>query len=1347
MLKNIGRILGGNPVKKSLEKMSEVVEEINSLENDFEALSDEGLLAKTEEFKQRFDNGELLDEILPEAFSAVREASKRTLGMRHYDVQLIGGMTLHSGKIAEMRTGEGKTLVATLPIYLNTLTGKGVHLVTVNDYLARRDARWMAPIFRALGLSVGVLQMAARTENGRMAFLVDPEKTSPNEDQHQLRLVPRREAYQADITYGTNSEFGFDYLRDNLTLRLDERVQRGHHYAIVDEVDNVLIDEARTPLIISGPAQEETEWYQRMAQLVRTLNPEDYEINEKDRTVSLTEIGEAHVEELLDTPLRDPERPEDITPEQARLLGYLEQALRAQFLYRRNKDYLVQSGKVVIVDEFTGRLMPGRRWSEGLHQAVEAKEGVKIEPANVTYATITLQNYFRMYEKLAGMTGTALTEAEEFDKIYKLDVFPIPTNLEYQARRPEAGLDEVETKDEQGYKFTYYMQHGDPEKVPAFWRRKDFPDVVYRSEEAKLRAITREITRYHIIGRPQLVGTTSVEHSERLSDRLSAEPLRRLLQIELVRQSWMDKNNIEILDRQVPELQPFHKKLDEINPGDLRPIARTLGLSLSLEEPENLARLEKILQLTPADRPRLLRAIQGGINHQVLNARKHDEESQIIARAGAFGAVTIATNMAGRGVDIKLGGELTEEILRDVNRVLSRAGLEPYDMSNEERHVALGKVPPEDYGIYEESVNAFLESLNGMKRVRELGGLHVIGSERHEARRIDNQLRGRSARQGDPGSSRFYLSLEDDLMRLFGGQQVENLWKRIFFDDSLPLEMNILGRLVEQSQERVEGSNFDVRKHLLEYDDVLNTQRKRIYEQRDRVFTKEDLSEDVLEMMRTDIQNRIPEALKDTEGPWKLLAYLDDIQPSFQFEEINQPSFSHRLLIDAVRERVPEAGPRLEHLRAALLELVDRAVTTERDHLLNSINTLMDNLEESLKTQKDERFDALDAFFDGLGDNEEAANQRPQDILNELQEAVRMPIKLSSDQLRHLPEGSGDVRNAIRSQVEATLTLLQTNRLIATIERRLEEEIGLKAGELQELTWGEISDETYHAVERVFQQRIERLLGDQGQIARDLDAILSRMPDGELTDRLIIDLLRTISVGSRLAFDTRTHRKTQRQFQRLRYHFLAASLIQESNPQEITGRILEHLEGALESLQQARGLSELQRLHTMEVSLRQIDPRLQEDIRQELGDEAFENASGMALGNLENDERRIVSQVFGRRIQNEVNRQLLLRVISDQWVDYLTRVEALRVSIGLEAYAQRDPLVQYKSQASTMFQSLLADIRAGVNSRLFTYAIRTTAPVTAPAGEGVSEASSAANLSTQSVQADEERKKKKRRRH
>ncbi|MGH2521031.1 MAG: preprotein translocase subunit SecA, partial [Anaerolineales bacterium] len=477
MFRNLIKAIAGDPNKKDIQKHSEVVEQINALEPQFRALSDDELQAKTQEIKDRLaaelegitDEKErrevqqiALDEILPETFAAVREAAMRAIGLRHFDVQLIGGIVLHQGKIAEMRTGEGKTLVATLPVYLNALLGRGVHVVTVNDYLARRDARWMGPIYRALGLSVGVLQEAARTEHGRKAFLFDPTKESAQEDQHQLRLVDRQEAYAADVIYGTNHEFGFDYLRDNMALSLEARVQRERYYAIVDEVDNILIDEARTPLIISGPADEDPTLYRQLAQVARQLKPEDYEIDERGRTISLTELGEAHVEKLLGQPLRDPDRPEDITPEQARILGHLEQALRAEFLFKRNKDYLVEGGKVIIVDEFTGRKMIGRRWSDGLHQAVEAKEGVPVQAESVTYATITLQNYFRLYQKLAGMSGTALTEAEEFDKIYKLGVVAIPTNLEYQATRPDSDLLEAEYK-EDGLKFKYFAHKDDPQ--------------------------------------------------------------------------------------------------------------------------------------------------------------------------------------------------------------------------------------------------------------------------------------------------------------------------------------------------------------------------------------------------------------------------------------------------------------------------------------------------------------------------------------------------------------------------------------------------------------------------------------------------------------------------------------------------------------------------------------------------------------------------------------------------------------------------------------------------------------------------------------------------------------------
>ena len=736
MLKNFVKIFGGDPNKKTIEQYSGLARQINALEAEFEALSDEALRAKTDEFRKRIaasmrnteglDEGEqfklqqdALEEILPEAYAAVREASKRMIGQRHYDVQLIGGIALHRGAIAEMRTGEGKTLVGTLPMYLNALLDRGVHLITVNDYLARRDARWMAPIFHMLGLSVGVLQMAAATENGKKAFIVDFERESPHEDQRHLRLVDRRLAYECDITYGTNSEFGFDYLRDNMTMRLSDRVRRGHHYAIIDEVDNVLIDEARTPLIISGPSSGDLEWYGKMSQVVKQLRPEDYEVNEKDRNVSLTEVGLAHAEQLLGQPLMDPDRPEDVTPEQARLRGYLEQAMRAQYVFKRNKDYLVQAGKVVIVDEFTGRLMPGRRWSDGLHQAVEAKEGVKIEPENVTYATITLQNYFRMYKKLAGMTGTAITEAEEFSRIYKLEVVPIPPHLEYQAFGKDAPLVEIKAKDEDGYSYFYFAKRDDSSQSPIFYRRKDYPDVIYKTVEAKLRSIVMEIVREHVRGRPMLVGTTSVDSSELLSNRLKADSVRRLLQIALIRRVWMDANKREEDGRLIPELQQFNEPLEKVTPDSLRKFIQPFGITnINLEDPSNMPVILELLRLEDRDVERLKKVIQGGVPHQVLNARKHTEESQIIAGAGAFGAVTIATNMAGRGVDIKLGGELAEEVITAVNRVLGRAGYEnTFDMIQEERRAALKNVDPSNYGIYDAEVKLFLQYFEDMERV------------------------------------------------------------------------------------------------------------------------------------------------------------------------------------------------------------------------------------------------------------------------------------------------------------------------------------------------------------------------------------------------------------------------------------------------------------------------------------------------------------------------------------------------------------------------------------------------------------------------------------------------------
>ena len=1317
MFQKILKVLGGDPHKREVDRLSSIVQVINGLEARFEKMSDDELRGMTDHFRERLDAKEghdqkrkLLDEILPEAFAVVREASKRTLGMRPYDVQMLGGITLHQGKISEMRTGEGKTLVATLPIYLNALLGLGVHLVTVNDYLARRDARWMAPIYHALGLTIGVLQMAARTENGRNAFVVDLQKTSTQEDQHQLQMVPRGIAYKADIVYGTNSEFGFDYLRDNLTQRLSDRVQRGHYYAIIDEVDNILIDEARTPLIISGPAQDDSEWYVRMSQVVRQLRPEDYEVNEKDRGVSLTELGEAHVEELLQLPLRDPERPEDITPEQARIMGYLEQALRAQFLFRRNKDYLVQASKVIIIDEFTGRLMPGRRWSDGLHQAVEAKEGVKVEPENVTYATITIQNYFRMYEKLAGMSGTAVTEAEEFWKIYKLDVLPIPTNLEFQAGRTGSHYVTVDAKDTQGYKYTYYARREDSSKKPVYYRRQDYPDVVFRTEEAKLRAIVQEIIHFHVIGRPQLVGTTSVEHSERLSDRLGADLIRRFAQVQLLRDLYIEAKKIELTERAIPELQPLYKPLDKLETTELRQMARTLGINMSfnLEDAENLNRLLDLLELKPEQSDRLVKVLQGGVSHQVLNARKHDEESKIIAKAGAFGAVTIATNMAGRGVDIKLGGDLDEEILGDVNRVLDKAGHDAYNMNNQERLQALMKTSAGEWGIYEPAIANFFQYMKEMEQVRELGGLHVVGSERHEARRIDNQLRGRAARQGDPGSSRFYLALDDELMRLFGGQQVTGLMTRLKLDESMPIESNIVGRLVEQSQERVEGSNFDVRKHLLEYDDVLNAQRKRIYEQRDKIFVREDLSEDVSEMLRTELQQRIPTALKDKEGPWKLVAYLDEIQPPIQYEDLSYPSFSMALLIDQLIEKRPSDSPTVSRLREELLSLGRQAWQTEHDHLFRSFQEVVDRAEESLESQKQERHDGINAFFESLSDRtaEDGRPLSPQEVAEELGLVLRLPqFRLSTEQMRRLESDPEDLKDDLRAMVDDYLLGITISRVAGTIERRLGESLNIRSNQFsrEDVAWSEVSTFLMDETERLMQRQYERLFGEGGQVAKDIDSYLEKISDYTTDEKHLMTLLGIMMEGVRMVFDRRTHRQGFQRTRRLNYAFVGGQLLQEVADQEVFERVLSQFETAQEVLRQAWGRFEWHRLIQNNITLSQLDERLRSRLLDAMGSDTFDRVGDQPLDTLNAEERQQVWNVLGWFDQNEASRYLLLNVISDLWVDYLTRVEALRVSIGLEAYAQRDPLVQYKGRASEMFQELLGDIRMGIISRMFTF--------------------------------------------
>jgi preprotein translocase subunit SecA len=1294
MFKKIAQLFTGDPHKRKIEQMVKVVDQVNALESQFEQLSDAQLSSKTDEFRSRLAKNESLDDLLPEAFAVVREASKRVLGQRHYDTQIICGINLHQGSISELRTGEGKTLSATMPLYLNALSGKGAHLVTVNDYLARWQGRWMGQLFRMLGMSVGILQMAESSSEGERAYIYDPNVHNIREDLDQLRPVHRREAYKADITYGTNSEFGFDYLRDNITMRWEDRAQRPHNFAIIDEVDSILIDEARTPLIISGPSHEDSENYVRMAQVARALNPEDYEVDEKDRAISLTEIGKAHVEELLGQPLSDPERPEDITPEQARIFGFLEQSLRAQYLFHRNKEYIVQGGEVVIVDEFTGRMMPGRRWSDGLHQAIEAKEGVKVQAENITHATITIQNYFRMYKKLAGMTGTALTEQEEFFRIYGLDVLAIPTNLEYRAMRADGGLIALEDKDEEGYRYTYYADPEDPQKTPLFYKRKDYPDVIYRTGEGKLRAIVREIMRFHAIGRPQLIGTTSVEKSELLSERLAPDMVRRLVQVLLLRQAWLAYKGMEEEDySHAPELEQTNAPLDQLRMPDLRKLGKSLGLSsIDPKDESNRSLVLEAIGLDESYWPRLEPLFDGGVPHQVLNARKHTEESQIIAGAGAYGAVTIATNMAGRGVDIKLGGELPEAILAQVNQVLVAAGApDPYNMNMQQRLEFVENLPLPEDDSHLHAIESFKEYMANMAHVRELGGLHVIGSERHEARRIDNQLRGRAGRQGDPGSSRFYLALDDDLMRLFGGGQMEGVLQRFNFDESFPIEVALISRVIESSQTRVEGANFDVRKHLLEYDDVLNAQRNRIYEQRDKIFQKDDLHEDVREMLHIELGPRIHNGLQDKEGPWKLLAWLEDLQPTINTPWVDYPSYTYRLALEELGQ--PQT---VEALGLKLAEMARNSVQTENEHLLMGVANLLDRGDEALRTQLIERSDALDAYLETFDPSEE------HDLNNEISQLVQMSIRLTNAEQRQLLDDPISMKEALKEILRQGLTLNFARRALLTLERRFNETWQLKAQDLADKPWKEVKETILGQVQNTLDRREERLFGENGEIARDLEANVELLQEGLESEKIRLRVLQLLTQGQIIAFDARSHRRIFKQVDRFNYLFSMAKKLSGENADVLSKRVESHLHGAEDAFVSIFGNADFEHMQKNGFKLAALQPDTITDLKTEFGEE-YSQLAEEPLDEISEENKQRIVPILGNRAQNRLYRQLLLRTITERWVEYLTRMEALRVSISMESYAQRDPLVQYKSQASSMFSELLSEVRQTVLSMIFRY--------------------------------------------
>jgi preprotein translocase subunit SecA len=885
------------------------------------------------------------------------------------------------------------------------------------------------------------------------------------------------------------------------------------------------------------------------------------------------------------------------------------------------------------------------------------------------------------------MTGTALTEAEEFDKIYKLAVVAIPTNLEYIATRPDSDLAERELK-EDGLRFTYYAGKGDPE-TPVYWRRKDYPDVVYRTEEAKLRALTTQIVQRHVLGQPLLVGTTSVETSERVSERLRPEPLQRLAQVLLIRDAWFEKNNKEEDGMLVPELKPLNADLYQFTRQDLAKQMKDLDLSSNPVGDENLARLARVLELPPESQPALAAVLQAGVRHDVLNAKKHDEESRIIAGAGALAAVTIATNMAGRGVDIKLGGEMAEEVLSAVNRVLRRAGHpDPYNLSQEARRAELLKIPREDWGLYQPECDLFLQAMEDAARVKQIGGLHVVGSERHESRRIDNQLRGRAARQGDPGSSQFYLSLEDELMRRFGGQNVSDMMQRLKIDDSVPIQAGLVNRTIEQAQSRVEGYNFDVRKHLLEYDDVLNTQRNHIYAQRDRIFVKEDLTEDFLEMLVAEVNRRVDLAEADEEGRWKLLAWLEEAQPSLPLgPEGIYPSYLLEILLRDLEDDPPADKP------AALLALARASLESERAHLVAAVHAQADAAEERLEAQVKGKRAEVELALEAL---ENEAQEKDADI--EARAAYRVVADVLGVNIQPAQADLKDFdykafKKRIPQWAEAATAARVRAGLIGSIERRLGASLGVSRDFRVDEDWDAVREQLVAATEQGHQAKAERSLAD---IERELKQHLPANPNRDQLARALVSM----AIGTATGFDQKTHRKVAVRTQRLNYFHAGAEMISEWSLADLKEDVLAHLRSALDALHTVWGEAEFRRLAAFKL------PELPPYLRAALAGNAVVDAalpSAASLADLDGEARAQAQRVLGRLTLAQLLRQIMLQVIGQLWVDYLTSVEALRTSVGLEAYAQRDPLVAYKSRAFEMFQQLLVNMRAGVVSRAFTF--------------------------------------------
>ncbi len=1121
--------LGGDASFRALERIAPLVEQINALEPQVRVLSDEEMRARTEEFRRQIaertaparraleekralldaetnpdrrivlrdewkrlrralfeEEQRILDEILPEAFALVREAAIRTIGQRHFEVQLAGGIVLHQGKIAEMKTGEGKTLTATLPLYLNALVGRGAHLVTVNDYLARRDCGWMGQVFYLLGLSTGVIIPD-------FSGIYDPTYTDERVLGHDERLmhlrpISRREAYLCDITYGTNNEFGFDYLRDNMAYSLNDIVQRELYYAIVDEVDNILIDEARTPLIISAPDEESYQRYMRFAKVAQALGPGDYEIDEKERVVTLTEQGVEHVERLLGI---DHQKGESLYDEaHAEQTFFLEAALKARFLFQKDVDYVIKDGEVVIVDEFTGRMMPGRRWSDGIHEAIEAKERViygepvEIQRESKTFATITFQNYFRLYQKLAGMTGTAATEEEEFFKIYGLEVVVIPTH------RPMI--------------------------------RADYPDRIYAREEGKFRAVVQEIIEKYKRGQPVLVGTTSVERSERLSRMLD----------------------------------------------------------------------------------------QARIPHEVLNAKHHEREALIVAKAGQKGAVTIATNMAGRGTDIVLGPGVVRPECLDPQTGLSRCCI---GCRGDCRTCFKGR--------------RFEECVEDVPC-----GLHIIGTERHEARRVDNQLRGRSGRQGDPGSSRFYVSAEDDLMRRFGpgADRIRAVLERFNPDDETPIEAGVLTRMIEQAQVRVEGYHFDIRKHLVEYDDVLNRQREVIYAERRRILEASDVHGMVLARLREEIEARVQEVLEPLKRKrdWErdrgsLVAALEEVVEGIQ------------------------SGRQGRHSgRMPLFPLIGQAI--------------VEDLQENPAVRPLVQMQALHRRL--LKDAPPPAELHSE--VASLAETIQAAGLAEAAAVLHSPLDGSDPRE-VASRLEALSPLL----------------IRPAAEALQSDLAGVIEEVLAYRRERIEEQvsrTLEHYLYEEETDEHGLH--LSRLYR-ELTQGLQVTLPATVTAA-------RWSRMEPAAVEEEVMAALERNL--EEDLRRLRQKLMEQVFRAVENWQVAGGvwwlltdfLSELDRFSRLPP--RPVAEALADLPPEEIGEEIYR----MAVAYLEDRERRLGSELLG-----EIERGYLLRAMDREWVDYLTAMEDLRQGIGLRAYGQRDPLVEYRRESYHLFQRLLQRMR------------------------------------------------------